>query len=160
MTSLIQFNYNINFILSNFKALALIYYIRNDTIKQDYSQHQYVIGAVFVQNFYDKAMQQHEEQDQVNRPRVIKIDKFSLRAFNCLAYNHEISRLLAANMLLSLPKFYISKKILKRINIKAFQAYFPKIIFQKTKDKDAKKTLISFGSSRFMTISLFNNYYY
>lgn len=74
-------------------------------------------------------MQQYYNQDQVNWPRIVEINKFSLQVFHWLVYNHKISSLLAANILLGLPKFYTSKKILKRVNMKAFWLYFFKIIF-------------------------------
>lgn len=48
------------------------------------------MGATFIRNAHNKVIQQHQDQDQVNRPKVVVIDKFSLCAFNYLAYNHEI----------------------------------------------------------------------
>lgn len=81
-------------------------------------------------------------------------------AFNYLAYNYKISGLLAANILLDFLKFYIFKKILKKVNIKTFRLYFPKIIFQKAENKNIKEIFISFGSLKLMPTSLFNNYYY
>lgn len=52
----IKSNYNINFILSNIKALALIYYITNYVIKKNYSKNQYVLDAVFIWNTYNKVI--------------------------------------------------------------------------------------------------------
>lgn len=59
-------------------------------------------------------MQQYQDQKQVNRPRVVEIDKFSLRTFYCLAYNRKISKLLAINILLSLLEFYTPEKVFKK----------------------------------------------
>lgn len=129
LTLLTKSNYDINFILSKVKVLALVYYITNDATERDCSQYQHLMGIAFVQNPYNKEMQQYHNHDPINQPRVVEIDKFLLYAFNCLAYNRKISGLSAANTPLGLSKFYISKKILKRVNIKAFQSYFPKIIF-------------------------------
>lgn len=50
-------NYNLNFILSNIKTLPLVRYITNYSTKQDYSQYQRMIDAVFIQNAYNKVMQ-------------------------------------------------------------------------------------------------------
>lgn len=105
-------------------------------------------------------MQQYYDQDQVNWQRVVETDKFSLRTFNQLVHNHEISDLLAANTLLGLSKFYIPEKILKKVNIKALWSNFPKIIFRETENEDDAETPILFGSSRLIPTFFFNNYYY
>ncbi len=57
LASLIRLNHDINFIPSNVKALALVCYITNYATKGDCSQYQRVMGAAFVQNAHDKAMQ-------------------------------------------------------------------------------------------------------
>lgn len=45
---LIRFNHDLNFILSNIKALALVYYIRNYITQINCSQYQLVMGTTFV----------------------------------------------------------------------------------------------------------------
>lgn len=44
---------------------------------------------------------------------------FVLHIFNCLTYNCKICRLWPVNTILDLPNFYILKKILKKVNMKA-----------------------------------------
>lgn len=105
-------------------------------------------------------MQQHNIQDKVDQPRNIEVDKFVLRTFNRFAYNREISEPLATNMFLSLPKYYTSKKSLKRVNLKNLRLYFPKIIFQDVEDKEATESFIFFDISLIMPTSIFDNYNY
>ncbi len=66
LASLIRSNHDINFIPSNVKALALVRYITNYATQGDCSQYQCVMGASFVRNTHDKAMQRQDVQDQVN----------------------------------------------------------------------------------------------
>lgn len=92
--------------------------------------------------------------------RNIELDKFALYAFNCLIYNCKISRPLATNTLLGLLEYYIHKKILRRISIKAFWLYFPKIIFKDIEDEGAAERFILFDKSTIIPIFVFDNYYY
>lgn len=51
---------------------------------------------------------------------MIEFEKFFLCICNYFAYNYKINKLLAINILLYFSKFYTSRKIIKRINIKIF----------------------------------------
>lgn len=90
----------------------------------------------------------------------MEVDKFVLRAFNCFAYNCEISGPLAANILLGFPKYYTPEKSLKKVNLKNLWLYFPKIIFQDSEDKEVPDSLIPFGISTMMPTFILNNYHY
>lgn len=160
MASIAKSNHNINFIPSNIKALVFVCYIINYATKKDYSQYQHMMGATFVWNAHNKAMQQHNDWDQIDCPKIIKINKFTLYAFNHLAYNCKISGLLAANILLDFLKYYIFKKTLKRVNMRVLELYFPKIIFQDAKDKEVVESFIPFGISIMIPTFIFDNYYY
>lgn len=82
-----------------------------------------------------------------------------LPAFNIFAYNRKISRSLTANIFLDFPEYYTPEKTFKKVNIKAFWLYFPKIIFKNAKDKIVVKRFIFFDESTMMPISIFDNYY-
>lgn len=96
----------------------------------------------------------------MDQPKNLEVDKFVLRALSHLAYNREINELLAANIFLGFPKFYTLEKSLKRVNLKNLWSYFPKIIFQDAKDKQAADNLISFSTSMMMATSIFDNHHY
>lgn len=97
---------------------------------------------------------------KVNEQRIIELNKFFLSSFNCLTHNRKISRLLVTNTLLDLLKFYASEKILKKVNMRVFQSYFPKIIFQEAEDEDTAESFIPSGISKMMLTSFVDNYYY
>lgn len=66
-------------------------------------------------------------------------NKFTLRTFNRLVYNQEISGFFVASSLLGLPKYYIILYNVKSINIKLFRGCFYKFTlgkYNKIKDKD------------------------
>lgn len=106
-------------------------------------------------------MQQYNIQDQIDQLKNIKVNKFALCIFNCLAYSHKISRLLAVNIFLDfIPEYYTSKKFLKRVNLKNFQLYFSKIILQNGENKEITKSFIPFCSLTMVPTLIFNNYNY
>ena len=79
ITFLIQSNYDINFILSSIKALALIPYIINYTTKSNCGQYQRVMVTAILRkafNDYDK--------DSINSPAnyTLSFDKITLKTFN------------------------------------------------------------------------------
>ncbi len=90
----------------------------------------------------------------------MEIDKFALCVFNYLAYDLEISELMAANTLLGLPEYYTPEKSLKMVHLKNLWSYFPKIIFHDVEDKEAADSLIPFGTSTMMPTPILDNYHY
>lgn len=55
-------------------------------------------------------------------------DKFAFKAFNCLAYNQEISNPLVFSYLLRLPDHYNLLDNVKSINLVIFRKYFSKFL--------------------------------
>ncbi len=109
--SILRSNHDITFVVSSNNSLAFIHYITNYATKGDYSQYQHIIGAAFVKKAYDKV------QSNANIITQVGPDKFALRAFNCLAYDREISGLLVASYLLGLPNYYTLSNNMKSINL-------------------------------------------
>ncbi len=105
-------------------------------------------------------MQRKDILYQDDRPRTMEVDEFALCAFNYLAYDCEISGPLATNIVLGLPKYYTPEKSLKRVNLKYFWSYFPKIIFYDAENKEAADSLISFGTSTMMPTPISDDYHY
>lgn len=115
--SLTKSNYDINFIPSNMKALALVRYITNYATKGNYSKYQQIMRFAFVQKAYEDATDQRIKDGSTRVVQRARIVKFTLRAFNRFAYDREISGPLAANRLLDLPEYFTSKKIIRKINL-------------------------------------------
>ncbi len=64
------------------------------------------MGAAFVRNAFEVAIARLGDENPAKQIRFVSVDKFALCAFNRLAYDREISGLLAAISLLGLPKYY------------------------------------------------------
>ncbi len=135
LTSLIRSNHDINYFLSNVKALALVCYITNYATKGDYSQYQRMMSTTFIQNAHNKAMLQYDIQDQIDWPRNMEVDKFVLGIFNRFAHDCKISGPLAINTLLVFPEYYTAEKSLKKVNLKNLWSYFPKLFSKMLKMK-------------------------
>ena len=79
IVSLIQSNYDINFISLSVKVLALIYYITNYATKGDCSQYSRVMAAAIVRKTFDN----HDNNITTSPSNYIPIfDKFALKAFD------------------------------------------------------------------------------
>ncbi len=72
------------------------------------------MSTAFVKKAYDKV------QSIANITTQVGLDKFTLKAFNCLAYDQEISGLLVASYLLGLSNHYILSNNVKSINLVLF----------------------------------------
>lgn len=114
--------------------------------------------ATFVQKAYEEATNQCTKNDQTKSVMKANIDKFALRAFNCLAYNQEISGLFATNILFCLPEYYILDMSIKKVNLQALRKRFSRIIFGGSADEDVAKNFILFGMLRNLQTSKFDDY--
>lgn len=129
---LIQSNHDINFISFNIKTLVLVWYIINYATKSNYSQYYQVMSAVFIKKKQENIVkQQSMKEHTVSINQIQDNNKFTLKAYNWLAHDHEISGPLAASMLLKLSKFYTLCH-LKLIEVKLFvlRKCFPSMIFK------------------------------
>lgn len=79
IASLIQSNYNINFIPSNIKALTYIYYITNYAIKSNYSKYQKVMAVAILRKTFGNYNNNLITDPSNYTPT---LDKFALKAFN------------------------------------------------------------------------------
>lgn len=158
LASLTRSNHDINFIPSNVKALALVYYITNYATKDGCIQYQQIMEAVFVWKIYKDTTNQRIEDGSTGVVQRAKIDKFVLCTFNCFAYDWEISSPLTANTLFDLPEYFTLKKIIKKINLWALYKRFSKIIFGESVDKDVVEDFILFKRSKQLPNSKFDDY--
>lgn len=118
------------------------------------------MDTVFVWNAYNKIIQQYNDWDQIDCFKIIlKINK-TLYVLSCLFYNCEISKLLTANIFLGLSKYYTYEKALKKVNIKVFQLYFPKTIFQNAEKEKITENFILFCILTIMQTFIFYDYFY
>ena len=106
MASILQSNHDISFIPTLAKTLAAIYYITNYVTKYDVSQYQLILTAAAVKRKQEEAQAASDPSEQQLRIRDQGMEKFALRAFNCLQADREISGPQAASYLLGLPDYY------------------------------------------------------
>lgn len=155
---LTRFNHDINFIPSNVKALVLVYYTTNYATKDNCSQYQCIIGTTFIWKVYEEIADQKMTHGLTETIWVMDINKFALRAFNCLTYDHKISWPLVANMLLSLPKYYSLQRAITRVNLRVLCGRFSKVIFETVDEKDIVDSFVWFGKSLDIPSSFFDDY--
>ncbi len=72
----------------------------------------------------------------------VPLDKFALRAFNCLRYDRVISGPLVANYLLGLPNHYTLLDNIKSINLAILRKYFPKFVLHIYKTRSTVNDLL------------------
>ena len=99
-------NHDVNCIPSNVKALALVGYITNYATKRYCLQYQRVMGAALVQKSFEKKAITNANHKTLSSAQNVD-HKFSLKAYNRLAYDQKISGPFAVSTLLSLPEFYM-----------------------------------------------------
>ncbi len=136
LASILRSNHDVTFIASSNNALALIYYITNYATKGDCSQYQRIMGAAFVNKAYD------DMQSSANVITNMPPDKFALRAFNCLAYNREISGPLVGSYLLELPDHFTLSDNVKSINLAIFRKRFPEFALHIYKNRSTVNDLL------------------
>jgi hypothetical protein len=87
LASLLRSNHDISFIPTGTRALAAVYYMTNYATKYDVSQYQVIMTAAIVKKAMEDAGSASDPSDEQQRIRQQKMDKFALRAFNCLSGN-------------------------------------------------------------------------
>jgi Helitron helicase-like domain at N-terminus len=110
-------NQDISFMATRAKALALLYYITNYATKDEASTYQMVITAVMMR----KTLEQGERSSNPSNEERIAMEKgmrnFSLRVFNRMSHDKEVSGVQVASSLLKLPNYYTPHSKLRRVNL-------------------------------------------
>lgn len=107
----------------------------------------------------DAAKQRSMKEYIVSTDQIHDNDKFTLKAYNWLAHDHEISGLFAASMLLKLLEFYTLYR-LKLIGMLFFALYkcFPSIIFGNLVENDQAVSYHHLGNSNNSPSTSFDDY--
>ena len=106
-----------SFLATRAKALALLYYITNYATKDEASTYQMVMTAAIIR----KTLEQAEQASTLTNEGKIALEKgivnFSLRVFNRMSHDKEVSGVQVASSLLQLPAYYTPHTELHRINL-------------------------------------------
>ena len=154
IVSLIQSNHDINFILSSVKALALIYYIIKYATKGDYSQYQKIMITAIIKKTFENQ----------NKPGLRLLfytpilDTFSLKAFNKLLHDYEVSKPLIARFLWDLPNHYTPNALVKLINISMLKTKFPLLI--SGQNFNILESIAYVNSIKMQSYSIFEHYHH
>ncbi len=133
--------------------MALIHYIRNYAIKGDCSQYQRVMTAAIVK----KAFDDHDKDSTNSLANYIpSLDKFTLKVFNQLSPDREISRPLVASYLLDLLDHYSPKVNMKTINIATLRAKFSLILNGQTFNQS--DDIVRVDGTKIQPCSIYNHY--
>ena len=110
-------NQDLSFLATRAKALALLYYIMNYATKDEASTYQMVMTAAMMR----KTLEQAEQASNPSNAEKITLEKgmmnFSLRVFNRMSHDKEVSGVQVASSLLQLPAYYTPRTELHRINL-------------------------------------------
>ena len=106
-----------SFLATRAKALALLYYITNYATKDEASTYQMVMTAAMMR----KTLEQAEQASNPSNAEKIALEKgmmnFSLRVFNRMSHDKEVSGVQVASSLLQLPAYYTPHTELHHINL-------------------------------------------
>ncbi len=158
IVSLIWSNHNINFIPSNVKALAFVWYITNYTTKSDCNQYYCVMETAFVCKAFEDAATWPGHKNLAKQIWFIDVDKFAFCALNWLAYDREISGPFAPSSLLGLFEYYTLQHSPKKINQNTFRRKIALQFFPKEANMNFSNQLIPWDRLKTLPPSMFDNY--
>ena len=113
----IRSNHDISWIPTMLKALCVTYYITNYATKDDVSPHQILVKAALLKRSIEDAKAAKAPTAQDLRISRKDMDQFSLRCFNTLSHDREISGVQIASSLLQLPNYYTENYNFVQINL-------------------------------------------
>jgi hypothetical protein len=117
IASCIRSNHDISWIPTVSKSLALVYYITNYATKDDVSPLQMLTKAALLRQAIDHAHSTQSPSAADLRLRQRNMVNFSLRCFNSLSQDREVSGVQVASTLLQLPSYYTINYNFTRINL-------------------------------------------
>jgi len=130
-------NQDLSFLATRTKALALLHYITNYATKDEASTYQMVTTAAVMK----KTLEQAEQASTPTNVERLALEKgmrnFSLRVFNRMAHDREVSGVQVASSLLQLPAYYTPCTELHRINLSYLRRRLQAIL-KPSGDEDAR----------------------
>src|SRR5436190_4886377 len=117
IASCIHSNHDISWIPTVTKCLCLIYYLTNYATKDDVSPYQMLVKAALLKQSIEKAKATLTPNAEDLRIQNKDMDQFTLRCFNSLSHDREISGVQIANSLLQLPTYYTENDNFINVNL-------------------------------------------
>src|SRR5271170_7675936 len=150
-------NQDLSFLATRAKALALLYYITNYATKDEASTYQMVMTAAIMR----KTLEQGEQASNPTNEERIALEKgmqnFSLRVFNRMSHDREVSGVQVASSLLQLPAYYTPPTELHRINLYYLRRRLQAMI-QRSDDEGKSEEQVAIKRGGNFNISVFDDY--
>jgi len=152
-------NQDLSFLSTRTKALSMLYYITNYATKDEASTYQMVTAAAILKKTLEQAsqLQETERTDEDHRVLGKGMTNFSLRVFNRMCHDREVSGVQVASSLLQLPEYYTPHTELRRINLYYLRQRFEAIIQASTNSCEADDEQVTL-SSKEKGSSIFDDY--
>lgn len=163
IASCLRSNHDISWILTVSQSLALLYYITNYATKDDISPWQIVAKAALLKQSIDNAKTAEPPTATDLRLRERGMDNFSLRCFNTLVNDREVSGVQVESTLLHLPAHYTINDNFVRVHLGWLRRYVRAILAPPGIDNDQSSNLTadkpcSYEAGAVAPASIFDNY--
>src|SRR5436309_10702404 len=151
-------NQDLSFLATRAKALALLYYITNYATKDEASTYQMVMTAAIIR----KTLEQAEQASTLTNEGKIALEKgivnFSLRVFNRMSHDKEVSGVQVASSLLQLPAYYTPHTELHRINLYYLRRRLQALIQRSDDEEDRNEEQVAIRLNGNFHVSVFDDY--
>jgi hypothetical protein len=153
-------NMDLSFLSTRAKALSLMFYITNYSTKDENSTYQMVMAASVIKEGLERAKSAANASDKEKENLEKGTLNFSLRVFNRMALDREVSGVQVASSLLKLPDYYAPRSELRRINLYYLRRRFEALIRRSTDDDGINEERVSVTWATRAKISIFDDYKY
>jgi Helitron helicase-like domain at N-terminus/PIF1-like helicase len=160
IASAIGSNMDLSFLSTRAKALSLMFYITNYSTKDENSTYQMVMAASVIKESLERAKSAATATNKEKQTMESDMLNFSLRVFNRMALDREVSGVQVASSLLKLPDYYAPPSELRRINMHYLRRRFEALIQRSKGDNDITEERVAVTSAARAKTSIFDDYKY
>ena len=151
-------NQDLSFLATRAKTLALLYYITNYATKDEASTYQMVMTAAMMR----KTLEQAEQTPNPSNAEQIALEKgmknFSLRVFNRMSHDREVSGVQVASSLLRLPTYYTPRTEMHRVNLYYLRRRLQALIQGSDDEEGRDEEQVAINLGRNFHVSIFDDY--
>src|SRR6202046_1238860 len=151
-------NQDLSFLATRAKALALLYYITNYATKDEASTYQMVMTAAMMRKTLEQAGKASDPSDAERIALEKGMRNFSLRVFNRMSHDKEVSGVKVASSLLQLPGYYTPPTELRRINLYYLRRRFEALIQRSDDEEGTNEEQEAINLNRNFRASIFDDY--
>jgi hypothetical protein len=135
-----------------------MFYITNYSTKDENSTYQMVMAAAMIKESLDRAKSVANLTSKEREVLEKGMHNFSLRVFNRMALDREVSGVQVASSLLQLPDYYAPPSELRRINLYYLRRRLEALIHQSNIDDAINEEQVVVTSAATAQTSIFDDY--